>query len=89
MLSKRLAVSLLAALLPAFAGQVASYERLAAPPGVWAYRSGPFLVTANLTEYRVPLPEPAGEVLLATGREAETGTALGPWQGRITRVSQP
>ena len=65
-----------------FAGQVASYERLPAPPGVWSYRCGPLLVTANFTGQPVPLPDPPGEVLLRTG----PGAPLGPWQGLVTRV---
>jgi alpha-glucosidase len=71
----------------AFCGQVADYERLPAAPGVWAYRSGPLLVTANFTDHPVSLPEPLGDVLLATGPEAEPGATLGSWQGRIMRVS--
>jgi glycosidase len=71
----------------AFGGQVAAYERLPAPPGVWAYRSGPLQVTANFTDHPFPLPELAGEVLLATGPGAEPGAALDPWRGLITRVS--
>jgi alpha-glucosidase len=82
----RLVRDLIALRRTAFAGQVASYERLPAPPGVWTYRSGPLVVTGNFTDDPVPLSEPAGEVLLATGPDAEPGTALGPWQGRITRV---
>jgi len=70
-----------------FGGQVASYERLSASPGVWSYRSGPLLVTANFTGHPVPLPDPMGEVLLATEPGAASGAPLGPWQGMITRAS--
>jgi alpha-glucosidase len=73
---------LLALRRSAFGGQFASYERLTAPPGVWSYRSGPLLVTANFTDQPVPLPDPPGEVLLSTG----PGAPLGPWQGLVTRV---
>ncbi len=66
----------------AFGGQVASYERLPAPPGVWSYRSGPLLVTANFTDHPVPLPDRPGEVLLATGPEAAPGAAPGSLAGR-------
>jgi alpha-glucosidase len=79
----RLFRDLLALRRTAFAGQVATYERLPAPPGVWSYRSGPLQVTANFTDH--PAPAPPGEVLLATGPEAVPGAALGPWQGLIIR----
>ena len=82
----RLCRDLLALRRTAFAGQVAAYERLPAPPGVWSYRSGPLLVTANFTGHPVPLPEPAGEVLLGTDPGGAAGTALGPWQGLVTRA---
>jgi alpha-glucosidase len=68
-----------------FGGQVASYEQLLAPPGVWAYRSGPLQVAANFTGQEATLPEPIGEVLLATGPAA--GATLGPWQGVVTRAA--
>src|SRR5262245_16151495 len=67
----RLVRDLIALRRTAFAGQVASYERLPAPPGVWSYRSGPLVVTANFTDAPVPLSEPAGEKLLATGPGAD------------------
>jgi glycosidase len=67
-----------------FAGQVVSYERLPAPPGVWSYRSGPLQVTANLTDGPAPLNEPR-EVLLATDPEVGPGAPLGPWQGQVTQ----
>jgi glycosidase len=82
----RLCRDLLALRRSAFGGQVAAYERLPAPPGVWSYRSGPLLVTANFTDRPVALPGPAGELLLTTSPEAEPGTALGPWQGSVTRA---
>src|SRR6266566_182903 len=78
----RLCRDLIALRRTAFAGQVAAYERLPAPPGVWAYRSGPLLITANFTDHPVPLPDAPGEVLLTTGPDA----ALGPWQGQVTRA---
>jgi len=68
----------------AFDGQVAVYERLPAPPGVWAYRSGPLQVTANFTDHPFPLPELAGEVLLSTEKDGAADAALGPWQGLVT-----
>jgi alpha-glucosidase len=83
----RLVRDLIALRRTAFAGQVAAYERLPAPPGVWSYRSGPLLVTANLTGQEVPLPDPVGEVLLATDREAKPDRVIGPWQGMVTRAA--
>ncbi len=82
----RLCRDLLALRRTAFGGQVAAYERLPAPPGVWSYRSGPLLVTANFTDHPVPLPDRPSGVLLVTGPEAAPGTVLGPWQGLVTRV---
>jgi len=70
-----------------FGGQVVGYERLPSPPGVWAYRSGPLVVTANFTDRAVSVPGPSGEALLATDPGAGAGAHLGPWQGRIARVS--
>jgi len=81
----RLTRDLLALRRTAFGGRVAGYERLPAPPGVWSYRAGPLLVTANFTDG--PVPGPEGEVLLGTGSGAEPGAALGPWQGMVTRAS--
>jgi glycosidase len=82
----RLVRGLLALRRTAFGGQVASYERLPAPPGVWSYRSGPLKVTANFTGQPVPMHDQSGEVLLATDPEAEPGVPLAPWQGLITRA---
>jgi alpha-glucosidase len=77
---------LLALRRTAFAGQVAAYERLPAPPGVWSYRSGPLLVTANFTDHPMPPLAPAGEVLVSTDPGAGRGAALGPWEGMVTRA---
>jgi glycosidase len=82
----RLCRDLLALRRSAFGGQVAAYERLPAPPGVWSYRSGPLLVTANFTGHPVSLPDPPGEALLATDPGTEPGARLGPWQGLVTRA---
>src|SRR5262244_1424316 len=82
----RLVRDLLALRRVAFGGQVAAYQRLPSPPGAWSYRSGPLMVTANFTGHPVPLPDPAGEVLLTTDRETKPGTTLAPWQGMLTRV---
>ena len=83
----RLVHDLIALRRTGFGGLVAAYERLPAPPGVWAYRSGALLVTANFSDQPVPLPEGSGEVLATTDPGAEAGTApLGPWQGRVGRA---
>jgi len=82
----RLVRDLLALRRAAFGGQVAAYQRLPSPRGAWSYRSGPLMVTANFTGHPVPLPDPAGEVLLTTDRETKPGTTLAPWQGMLTRV---
>ena len=70
-----------------FHGQVTGYARLPAPPGVWAYRSGPLVVAANFSGQEVTLPGPRGEVLLATVPvpPSDAGLTLGPWQGLVTR----
>jgi len=80
----RLTHDLLALRRSAFAGRVVGYERLPAPSGVWSYRSGPLLVTANFTDG--PVPGPAGEVLAATEPGAAPGALVGAWQGLVTRV---
>src|SRR5262249_22463395 len=82
----RLVRELIALRRPAFAGQVASYERLSAPPGVWSYRSGPLVVPANFTDQPVPVPDPSAEVLRATDPGPEPAEELGPWQGLVTRA---
>jgi glycosidase len=72
----------------AFTGQVARYEQLPAQPGVWAYRSGPLVVTANLTDHPVTVNGPLGETLLATSqgiRGGADGVLLDPWQGLISQ----
>ena len=82
----RLVRELIALRRTAFGGQVASYERLPARPGVWSYRCGPLVVTANFTGALVSVPGPSGKVLLATDPGAGAGDHLGPWQGRVVRV---
>jgi alpha-glucosidase len=81
----RLTRYLLALRRDAFGGRVVPYKRLPAPPGVWSYRAGPLMVTANFTDNPMALPELPGEVLLTTGADMEP--RLGPWQGRVIRAS--
>jgi alpha-glucosidase len=86
----RLCRDLLALRRAELGGQIAAYEQLPAPPGVWAYRAGPLVVAANFSGEQVPLPESLGEVLLATGRvpePAEASPVLGPWEGAVSRAS--
>ena len=80
----RLCRDLLALRRTAFGGEVVSYERRPAPPGVWSYRSGPLLVTANFTGN--PVPAPLGEPLLGTDPGAGPGAPLGAWQGLVSRA---
>jgi alpha-glucosidase len=71
-----------------FHGQVARYEQLPAPPGLWLYRSGRLAVAANFTDQAVTLPE-LGEIVLETGPAAQSvaaSTTLAPWQGVVTRA---
>jgi alpha-glucosidase len=71
-----------------FAGQIAGYRQLPAPPGVWAYRSGRLVVAANFSGRTVTLDGLGGERLLATAPETRHGAAgvrLDPWQGVVTR----
>jgi alpha-glucosidase len=83
----RLVRDLIALRRTAFGGQVATYERLPAPPGVWSYRSGPLLVTANFTGQPVTVDRSPGKTVLATSpdiRGGDAGLVLGPWQGLIS-----
>jgi alpha-glucosidase len=70
-------------------GQIAPYELVAAEAdGVWAYRCGPLLVLANLSDQPRTWPVETGEILLATGPSpagGPGGLTLDPWQGVITR----
>jgi alpha-glucosidase len=73
-----------------FGGQIASYQRLSAPPSVWVYRSGPLLVAANFTAETVTLDGTFGEILLTTGpaaSERDVGVRLYPWQGLVASAS--
>jgi alpha-glucosidase len=77
---------LLALRRTAFGGQVAAYERLPAPPGVWSYRSGPLQITGNFTDRPAPLGKVTGELLLATAPIGGTRATLAPWQGVVNRA---
>jgi alpha-glucosidase len=71
-------------------GLAGGYEQVPAPPGVWAYRSGPLLVAANFAEESVTLDGTFDEVLLVTSqavRERGTGARLQPWEGLVARAS--
>ena len=63
-----------------------AYEALPVRDGVWRYAAGRLVVSANLTDRPVSLPDPVGQVLLATvpGWSAGAGE-LPPWAGVITR----
>ncbi|HUY49020.1 MAG TPA: alpha-amylase family glycosyl hydrolase [Streptosporangiaceae bacterium] len=72
-----------------FGGRLASYTQLPGPPGLWAYRTsgrrGELTVVANFSAGPLPLPEPVGEVLLATDGTADAAGQVGPWAGLIAR----
>jgi alpha-glucosidase len=68
-----------------FAGQLASFEQLAAPAGVWVYETGGLTVAANFSAEPATLNAPPGAVLLATGEGALDGLVLQPWAGVIAR----
>jgi hypothetical protein len=83
----RLCCDLLALRRAEFGGQIAGYEQLPAPPGVWAYRSGALQIAANFSGETVTFPEPPGQVLLATSPvPAGAAMTLGPWQGLVSRA---
>ncbi len=70
-------------------GGIAEFEILPAPEGLWVYRAGSLVVTANFTGQPARLPALDGEVLLttaATGPTAAPGV-LAPWEGVITRLA--
>jgi alpha-glucosidase len=74
-----------------FGGKVGRYEHLPAPPGVWAYRSGPLQVAANFTDQPVILPWSPDGVLLVTSPapgSAVASTTLSPWQGLVARAAE-
>jgi alpha-glucosidase len=68
-----------------FAGQLASYEQLPAPRGVWAYETGGLTVVANFSDDPATLNTSPGAVLLTTGEGALDGLVLQPWAGVIAR----
>jgi alpha-glucosidase len=86
----RLCRDLLALRRAVFAGRVADYRRLPAPPGVWAYQVGGLLVVANLTGRPAAVRADGGQTLLATGPvtgRLSAGAELAPWQGLIARAA--
>jgi hypothetical protein len=69
-----------------FAGQLASYEQLPAPRGVWAYQTGGLAVVANFSDEPATLDASPGAVLITTGEGALDGLVLQPWAGVIART---
>jgi alpha-glucosidase len=65
-------------------GGIASYRRLTAAPGIWAYQTGPLLVAANLGATPAAMPAEVGQILLRTGPD---GSGLGQREGIIARPS--
>ncbi|HEY6276387.1 MAG TPA: alpha-amylase family glycosyl hydrolase [Streptosporangiaceae bacterium] len=71
-----------------FGGQIAAYQALPGPDGVWAYQVAGLVVAVNLTDEPARWHGPIGDVLLATGPAlAGPGpvTELPPWQGLAAR----
>ena len=71
-----------------FAGRVAAYTELPAPPGVWAYQAGELRVAANLSGRSVEVPQITGAVVLSSAEPVSTvgtGVTLGPWQAAVIR----
>ena len=68
-------------------GRIASYRQLPAPEGVWAFQTGQFQVTANLSAQATSVGVPVGPVVLSSGPGALRGTILAPWSGVITRAA--
>ena len=68
-----------------FAGQLASYEQLPGPRGVWSYETGGLTVAANFSDEPATLDGAPGPVLLSTGEGALDGLVLQPWAGVIAR----
>jgi alpha-glucosidase len=69
-------------------GQIAGYQALPGPPGLWAYRSGSLTVLGNFSGRPVVCPHPVGAVLLSTigpAQPAAGGITLAPWQGIMAR----
>jgi alpha-glucosidase len=85
----RLCRDLLALRRAEFGGQIAGYEQLPAPPGVWAYRSGALQIAANFSADTVAMDGMTGDVLLTTGPVVRERTAelwLQPCQGIVMRT---
>jgi len=73
-------------------GQIADYQALPAPPGVWAYRAGGLTVLANFSGQPLALPDPGGTVVLSSQgpvQRAGAGLTLAPWQGVVIRTARP
>jgi alpha-glucosidase len=86
----RLCRDLIALRAAAFGGRIASYQQLPAPAGVWAYRAGGLVVTANLSGQTATLDCEPGPVLASSaGARALRGRALAPWAGIIARPAKP
>jgi glycosidase len=71
-----------------FGGQIAAYQALPAPPGVWAYRAGPLTVVGNFSGQPVSHDAPATMLLSTSGppEPAAGSITLAPWQGVILRA---
>ena len=65
-------------------GVTREYESLLAGQDQWVYRTAGLLVAANFSDETVPLPAPAGEVILRSG--SGSPGSLAPWEGVICRL---
>ncbi|MGO9902126.1 MAG: alpha-amylase family glycosyl hydrolase [Solirubrobacteraceae bacterium] len=76
-------------------GAHASYERLHAPDGAWAYRSGALLVAANLSARALDVELPGATPVLSSTtaggeparRSAGRPLQLGPWEAVVCEPS--
>ena len=65
--------------------ELAGYEPVRAPDGVWQFSAGDLTVAANLTGQQVRLDRPAGRVLVSSAgtRHGADAATLRPWEGVI------
>jgi glycosidase len=74
--------------------QLGAYQRLASPPGTWAWQRGDqHVVAVNLSDEAVSLETPVdGKVLVGTdpertGERLDGEVPLGPWEGVVFSLS--
>lgn len=88
-----LARRLLALRRRAFGGTVGQYEELAASGSLWAYRSGPLVVAANMGDAEVALPTALpGAAVAVSSRRGRSGAqapglVLAPWEAVVIETN--